>query len=294
MKKLIIVLALILSNSFSAEIPEKSTFDKRVRFAVFNPEEVFKIYAKDGYTTVLKLEDGEKVINAATGFSEGWDITNKNNFVFIKPQAYMSQVSVSENGETINKKSVIKPSYKWNTNLIITTDRREYLIDLRLAFNTVFFKINFVYPDTKIKETKEALIAKAKEEEQKYIKKELNKTTVPRNWEFFMNVNKDSEGIAPNFAYDDGVFTYLGFDTTKTIPSVFLFENEEESILNTHIEKDGKYDVLVIHKTAKMIILRSGKKVVGLLNEGYAKNPLEKTRYTTTDSVKREVIQNGK
>ena len=107
-----------------------------------------------------------------------------------------------------------------------------------------------------------------------------------------MHVNKGSETIAPDFAYDDGVFTYLGFNSTKTIPSVFLYdETNKESILNTHLKKDGKFDVLVIHQTAKQILLRSGNKLVGIMNSGYAKNPLEQTRETTGKSVSREITQ---
>ena len=128
------------------------------------------------------------------------------------------------------------------------------------------------------------------EDEQTEIKKELERVTVPRNWDFYMNINPGSDDIAPDFAYDDGVFTYLGFDSTKTIPSVFRFENEEESILNTHIKKDGNYDVLVVHKISPMIILRSGKKIVGILNGGYAKNPIPATKETSSEQIKREVI----
>ena len=49
------------------------------------------------------------------------------------------------------------------------------------------------------------------------------KTRVPKNWDFIAHINKNSDDIAPDFAYDDGVFTYLGFWHTKTIPSVFIF-----------------------------------------------------------------------
>ena len=90
-----------------------------------------------------------------------------------------------------------------------------------------------------------------------------------------MKVNQGSENITPNFAYDDGVFTYLGFDNTKIFPAVFAYELGKESILNTHIKKDGNYDVLVIHQTLPKILLRSGDKVVGIFNRGYTKNPLK-------------------
>ena len=113
---------------------------------------------------------------------------------------------------------------------------------------------------------------------------------MPRNWNFVMHVNKGSETIAPEFAYDDGVFTYLGFSTTKTIPSVFLFdEKNQESILNTHLKKDGNYDVLVIHKTAEKILLRSGDKLVGIFNQAYARNPLDRTYTTKSKNVVREI-----
>ena len=105
-----------------------------------------------------------------------------------------------------------------------------------------------------------------------------------------MSVNEDSENIAPVFAYDDGVFTYLGFDSTKDIPSVFLYENEKESILNNHIKKEGNYDVLVIQKTAKQIVLRSGKRIVGILNKSFGVNPLEEPKTTNSPLIKREVI----
>ncbi|EAL5953234.1 P-type conjugative transfer protein VirB9, partial [Campylobacter coli] len=121
------------------------------------------------------------------------------------------------------------------------------------------------------------------------IRTDLNKNTIPRNWDFYMKVNKGSEDIAPNFAYDDGVFTYLGFDNTKTFPAVFMYDNGKESILNTHIKKDGNYDVLVVQKIAKQILLRSGDKVVGIFNRGYAKNPLNKTRETSNENIQREI-----
>ncbi|EHG4056782.1 TrbG/VirB9 family P-type conjugative transfer protein, partial [Campylobacter coli] len=133
--------------------------------------------------------------------------------------------------------------------------------------------------------TKEFLEA----QEQEKIRTDLNKNTIPRNWDFYMKVNKGSEDIAPNFAYDDGVFTYLGFDNTKTFPAVFMYDNGKESILNTHIKKDGNYDVLVVQKIAKQILLRSGDKVVGIFNRGYAKNPLNKTRETSNENIQREI-----
>ena len=69
-----------------------------------------------------------------------------------------------------------------------------------------------------------------------------------------------------------------------------LYENEKESILNNHIKKEGNYDVLVIQKTAKQIVLRSGKRIVGILNKSFGVNPLEEPKTTNSPLIKREVI----
>ena len=109
-----------------------------------------------------------------------------------------------------------------------------------------------------------------------------------------MKVNKGSEDISPNFAYDDGVFTYLGFDSTKSFPAVFSYEKGKEGILNTHIKKDGNYDVLVVHQVLPQILLRSGDKVVGVFNKGYAKNPVRQTRQTSNDNEVERVLLDEK
>lgn len=108
---------------------------------------------------------------------------------------------------------------------------------------------------------------------------------------FVNDLQKENEANGTN-NYADFI---KGFNNKKTIPSVFLYENinkkSKESILNTHLKKDGNYDVLVIHKTAQKILLRSGDKLVGIFNNGYAKNPLDKTYNTINRSVEREIIK---
>ena len=153
---------------------------------------------------------------------------------------------------------------------------------------------NFKIINKELKNYEGYLEEKKELENKQNLKKELEKTRVPKNWDFIAHVNKNSDDIAPDFAYDDGVFTYLGFWHTKTIPSVFNFdENDEESLLNTHIKKDGNYDVVVVHKLSKRILLRSGQKLVGVFNKGYGKNPLKQPQNTISNKVEREIIKDN-
>jgi len=292
MKKIILASLLLGNFVWALNVPKTSTFDKRIAYAVYNADDVFQINSKNGYVSVLEFGVDERIINTATGFAEGWDLTQKDNLLFIKPKAYKTQLVHQDENSTAEQQSsqefVVDPNpYDWKTNLIVITNLNTYVLDLKLVSqnNNATYKLSFSYPKKDLQATKELLEAV----EQENIRTDLDKNTIPRNWDFYMKVNKGSEDISPNFAYDDGVFTYLGFDNTKTFPAVFMYENGKESILNTHIKKDGNYEVLVIQKTTKQILLRSGDKVVGIFNRGYAKNPLRKTRETSNENIQREI-----
>ncbi|ALW49324.1 P-type conjugative transfer protein VirB9 [Campylobacter jejuni] len=292
MKKIILISLFLNTFIWALSIPKTSIFDKRIAYAVYNANDVFQVNAKNGYVSVLEFGPDERIINTATGFAQGWDLIEKDNLLFIKPKAYKTQL-VQQDGNNIGENQtsqefVVDPNPSdWKTNLIVITNLNTYVFDLKLVTknSNTTYKLSFSYPQKELKTAKEFLEA----QEQESIRTDLNKNTIPRNWDFYMKVNKGSEDISPNFAYDDGVFTYLGFDNTKTFPAVFMYENGKESILNTHIKKDGNYDVLVIQKIAKQILLRSGDKVVGIFNRGYAKNPLRKTRETSNENIQREI-----
>jgi len=293
MKKLILIYCLSVISLFALQTPKPALFDKTMVYANFNKDDVFQLYAKDGYTTLIQFAKDEIILDMATGFSAGWDIQDRRNYIFIKPKAYESSFSIDDDGEVAQKKTIIQPNKEtWKTNLIVLTNKKEYVFNLNLKEEkeTSHFKLTFNYPkDEMLKEEKRLQKEKQKNEEAEIIA-ELNRNAIPKNWDYKMYVNKQSENIAPSFAYDDGQFTYLGFDSTKDMPSAFLYENDKESILNTHIKKDGNYDVLVIQKTAKQIVLRSGERVVGILNSSFGVNTLQEVKTTNSPNLQREVI----
>ena len=292
MKQLVFFTIFTINVLFAIDIPKSTLFDKRIVYTNFNKDDVFQISAKNGYTTVIQFAEDERILDMASGFSSGWDIQDRRNFVFIKPKSYESNFAVDELGETINKKMIIDPNQNdWKTNLIVLTNKREYVFNLDLNIDkNSYFKFTFKYPEDELykKQQKDKLKKEFLEENE--IKEELNRTAIPRNWDYYMNQNKDSENISPTFAYDDGQFTYLGFNNTKDIPSVFLYENDKESILNTHIKKDGNYDVLVIQKTAKQFVLRSGDRIVGIWNKSFGINSKEVQQTTISKDVQRELV----
>mgnify|MGYP001016328459 CR=1 FL=1 len=292
MKQLVFFTIFTINVLFAIDIPKSTLFDKRVVYTNFNKDDVFQISAKNGYTTVIQFAEDERILDMASGFSSGWDIQDRRNFVFIKPKSYESNFAIDELGETVNKKMIIDPNPNdWKTNLIVLTNKREYVFNLDLNTDkNSYFKFTFKYPQEELNKKQQQEKLKKEIIQKDEIREELNKTAIPRNWDYYMNQNKYSENISPTFAYDDGQFTYLGFNSIKDIPSVFLYENDKESILNTHIKKDGNYDVLVIQKTAKQFVLRSGDRIVGIWNKSFGINPKEVQQTTISKDVQRELV----
>lgn len=294
MKKSLLALFImgITFNVVAVDIPRTSRFDDRMQYINYNGSDVTEIRAKDGFVTAISFADDETIEDIAVGFSGGWEVKDNRNNVYIRPKALQQ----GENGFFEPKAG------EWDTNLLIVTNKRSYAFDLKLVNDnkdrSAYF-MKFAYPteeqlkrnaEAKAKAEKNREIAKQKAEqaEAEAVNQSLNKFTVPRNWDYTMRVGKDSREIAPKFAYDDGVRTYIGFDTTNSIPSVFYYQGEQEMMSNTSVKKQGNYTVIVVHKTASRFILRSGEQVVGVINYGFGKNPTSQVS-TTTNQVIREV-----
>ncbi len=272
-----ILLGLFSSNVYSAQLPKSSSLDNRMQVQNFNASDVTIIKAKNGFATAVTFSQDEKIIDIAVGFN-GWEVNDNNNVIYIKPVAL---------GDS---DSAIEPRLKeWDTNLIITTNKRQYAFDLVLVADDSkdhAYLVKFNYPHEEAQAKAEKLARANKEKEQNKLNAELNSFTVPRNWDFYMRVGKNSRSIAPAFAYDDGIRTYLGFDNVASIPAVFYYQGEEEMMSNTTQKTQGKYTVIIVQKVAERFILRSGDQVIGVINRGYGKNKSNETT-TSSESIER-------
>lgn len=281
-----LMLGLLTSTSVLAvSDPVKSRFDSRIQIQQYNALDVTEIKVRDGFGTAILFANDERVIDMASGFSDGWEFKDSENVIYLKPKAV--EVEASEGG-----KVTFEPKLKeWDTNFFVITNKRHYVFDLILVEDPkkVSYQVNFRYPQDEQKKRQEQAQRDKEQSEKNKVENALQAIKTPRNWDFSMKVRKGSETIAPDYAYDDGLFTYLGFSRSKTFPAVFLLEGKQESLVNTHVREDGRYQVLVIQKTAERFVLRSGDKVVGIFNGSFGKNPAPYNTTISTD-VTRDVL----
>lgn len=281
MKNIFILLLSIFITSVHAEIdPNKSTFDPRIRTLNYNADDVTKITAVDGYTTTIKFSDKEILQYVTTGFEDGWQHKIQNNYLIIIPKP------------VVNERSdfYLPKSPEWNTNLVVITNKREYSFQLDLGENgneNSFF-VKFNYPTEIAEEKRQENLKKTKilqeNQNNELVKRSLGKLTVPINWDYYKSVNDNSESIVPDFVYDDGVLTFIGFSNEKQIPSVFLVNPDKtEEMLTYNMRADvlNNYRTLVVHQVAERLILRNGKQVVGIFNKSFG---MYKPAYKTTNN----------
>lgn len=279
MQFIFLILILISTAAFAQNTPKGSFYDGRIQKVAYNIEDITKINTRLGFVTTIIFDEDEVVEKAISGFDAGWNITPYQNKLFISPVPVEQESSQNQEGETSIVSKFEPSSKEWQTNLFVSTNRYSYSMDLNLVDKGAYAHIvRYWYPE-KNKE------AKNKQE----LAASLHKDQYPRNWNYFFKMGKASENIVPDFAYDDGALTYLGFSEGKNFPSVFLLNSGKEQIINYSVEQKGNYKVMVIHKLNKAFVLRYGTQVVGILNKAFG-SYFKPYSSTSSFAVQREEV----
>lgn len=281
-----IILCLLLAvlaplPALALDVPVRASADARIRYVNYNEDDVVGLYAKQGMAAHVVFAQGEEVLDIASGFGDGWEFKNRRNHLYLKPR------SARATGET---QGMIPPQPgQWNTNLLVTTNRRVYTFQLVLVGSSddrAAYRVTFRYPD-------DDAAAKAAAAEAELARSRLEARAVVRNTSYTMQIGRRSAAIAPTSAYDDGTFTYLTFPNNREIPAVFLVADDKdktETLVNTHFNND----VLVIHRVAPQFVLRLGPQVVSIFNEAYDADGVAPVGGSTVEGIERVIRQEGR
>lgn len=280
MRKLVYFLPLLLltNTAFGAAIPKSSTYDNHMQSVTYNSQNSTVINTRAGYVSTLIFSDDEQVIEAEAGFEKGWEVTPQANRVKIRP-APITQPVTDENG-TASNQVFLPTNQDWQTNLFVQTTKRYYSMTLNIIddgkpINPLAFVVKYHYPDDIKKQSDAANQARERELQETRTRAQIelafNQATTPRNWDYSKRTAKGAELIAPDFAYDDGRFAYLGFSPQKTIPASFSVVNDSEQLSTPTFIKKGNYRVMVLPLISPKFVLRYGDAVVGVENNAYGK-----------------------
>lgn len=287
MKGLLLTCALLgcMASAHALDVPLGSTYDGRVKQIEYNEHDVVAVYSYPGIATQIVFAAGEEVLDKASGFSNGWEFQDRRNLLFVKPK------SVEVAGADGEATALIQPQPgEWDTNLIVTTNKRTYIFQLflvaarsgskKLEYDPrMAFRIQFTYPSD-IAALRVASSSRAETQAR------LAASPQIKNLNYSMKQARRSSAIAPIGAYDDGRFTYLQFAANGELPTVFMVdERGEESLVNTHMSGDS----LVVHRVAAKLMLRLGRQAVAVFNESYDPNAGSAPSGSTVPGVQRTV-----
>lgn len=260
------------------KVPDGSSYDKRIQIVDYNPNDVIEINTRVGIITQIQLDPSEtiKKEKAVAGYLDGWEITPEGNSLFIKA---VSTQRLDEEGKQVDVHPI--PG-KWNTNILFSTNRRIYAVDLKLrgSRSKTAYLVKFRYPQDEAERYRKKKIAKQREVN-------MTKTPVVKNRQYTMQPRRKSKDIIPSHVFDDGEFTYFMFPGNRVIPAIFHVDgHKKEASVNFHIDPSMPGTV-VVHHIGRQFYLRHGNAVVGVYNESFDDLGKANTTGTTVPGVKR-------
>lgn len=213
--------------------------DRRIRVLMYEPSQVFRVRGWVGYHIDLEFEPGESFVTLGGGDLEALSYGAYENHLVIKPKAE-----------------------RVHTNLTVITTRRTYIFDYTVAEGApdpmgddLVYSLRFSYPAV-------TGTTVAEQVTQDFKHAEAERT---QNGDYWFCGDPSLQPVAVS---DDGVHTRIHFSPTAEIPAVFVFSDDgTESLLNYSVDL-AQGDV-VIHRTARRLILRRGKLTGCIVNKSY-------------------------
>ena len=248
-------------NGLAETVPRRGAVDSRIRVAIYNGDEVYKLRGFVGYQIDIEFEPGETFTGLGAGDLEGLSFIGQDNHLFLKPKA---------------------PGVA--TNLTVLTSRRHYQFDYAAIAQHptaddpgVIYAVRFTYPPTPSQSTADAA-AKGVDADLVNASNER-----PRNIDYWYC---GAPALRPVAASDDSVHTRLRFAANADLPAVFVRnEDGSESLLNFSMDAGD----VILHRLAKQLILRRGKLRGCVVNKGFAGGGIRLKSGTVAPTVERQV-----
>jgi type IV secretion system protein VirB9 len=231
-----VLAALGVVDAHSETIPTKGSIDGRVRTAVYDSEQVYRLRGYVGYQIDLQFEPGETFVGLGAGDLDGLSFVSQDNHLFIKPKAA-----------------------KVGTNLTVLTTRRSYQFDYTASAQypapdtaDVIYSLRFSY--TASGASGADALDKMLAESSAYR---------PHNADYWYCGDL---AIKPVAASDDGIHTRLRFAAKAEQPAIFVQNDDgSESLLNFSMDAGD----VIVHRVVRRLIVRRGRLAGCVVNKGF-------------------------
>ena len=224
---------ILSANKAALREPVRADFVGGVQVYRWEPGALYRLYAAPGRVSGIALEPGEALISVAAGDTARWSVAD----------------TASGAGDTRRVHILVKPfAAGLDTNLVITTDKRTYRLELESVAGTAMTGVAWRYPG-------EPLLAIAKDLAMAPAVSGLELDRLS----FVYAISGDEPDWRPLRVFDDGRQTFIQFPasigTAEAPPLFALGPGGEPQLVNYRMK--GRY--YVVDRLFRSAELRLGK-----------------------------------
>lgn len=237
------------ANKAALQEPTTHGYLNAVQVYQFTEGAIYRLYAATEQVSDIALQPGETLSAVSAGDTVRWVIGD----------------TTSGNGPNKRVHILVKPfAPNLRTNLVITTDRRSYHLQLDSTANTAMAVVSWTYPQ-------DALAAMKRQQED--ARHTVDQAVVLENIQFRYGITGDTPPWRPVRAFDDGSKVYIEFPARidqGEAPPLFVVGQQGNSELVNYRVRGNYYIVDRLFAAAE---LRLGQK------------PQQVVRISRTDTV---------
>jgi type IV secretion system protein VirB9 len=274
------ILAGVSSVARAESIPNPGPADPRMRWVVYNPDQVYKITGVYRASTVIVFASDEKIFNGGGGDTVAWEVSPVQNILFLKPREPLPP-----------------------TNLTVLTQRpdgtiRLYQFELSAREGSIgvndpntVFQVRFRYPDdeaaAKRQDAAAAAAIRAERREETLVSDRLVTGSRAGAWNWAYAAVGDAR-LEPAEISDNGRITVLRFPGNQPLPSIYAVDDDGNESLVQPIARGPQVTIDTVHKRLR---LRRNAQVLCITNFAFDPRGANTNTGTLSPDVRRVPVQ---
>ncbi len=178
-----------LANAEARMAPTREGYVNAIQVWPYSDGALYQVYASPGRVTVLALQPGEELVTVAAGDTVRWIVGD----------------TASGSGADLRVSVLVKPTRtNLKTNLVITSSRRTYLIELTSTEKTWMASVSWDYP-------KDRMLALQRQAQAAQTAAPVDAGLSLENLKFRYAITGSNPPWKPLRAFDDGQKVYIQF-----------------------------------------------------------------------------------
>lgn len=221
------------ANAEARVPPSREGYINAIQVWPYEDGALYQVYTSPGRVTVIALQEGEELVTVSAGDTVRWIVGD----------------TASGAGASLRVNILVKPTrVGLKTNLVITTNRRTYLLELSSTPQAWMASASWDYP-------KDRMLALQKQAQQAQVAAPVDSGLSLEQIKFRYAISGDSPPWKPLRAFDDGERVYIQFPAgiaQSELPPLFVIGQQGDGQLVNYRFRSPYYVVYRLFGAAEL------------------------------------------